>query len=69
MVKKNLNNLNACKSVGPDGVHTRLLKELSSNHLCIPQARLFDNSRAVSELPKEWKQGRISVIFKNCRKL
>ena len=52
-----------CKSVGPDGVHSRLLKELS-NHLCKPLARLFNNSLAVGEQPKEWKQGRISVIFK-----
>ena len=38
-----------------DGVHPRLLKELS-NHLCKPIARLFNNSLAVGELPKEWKQ-------------
>ena len=52
-----------CKSVGPDGVHPRLLKELP-NYLCKPLARLFNNSLAVGELPKEWKQGRISAIFK-----
>ena len=51
-----------CKLVGPDGVHHKLLKVLS-NHLCKPQARLFNNSLAVGELPKEWKQGRISAIF------
>ena len=56
-------NLNVCKSIGPDGVHPRLLNELS-NHLCKPQARLFNNSLTVGELPKEWKQGRISAIFK-----
>ena len=59
LLKKKLDNLNVCKSVGPDGVHPRLLKELS-NHLY----RLFNNSLAVGELPKEWKQGRISAIFK-----
>ena len=51
------------KSVGPDGVHPRLLKELS-NHLYKPLARLFNNSLAMDELPKEWKQGRILAIFK-----
>ena len=51
-----------CKSVGPDGVHPRLLRELS-NHLCKPLAKIFNNSLAVCELPKEWKQGRISAIF------
>ena len=63
MIKTRLDNLNVCKSVGTDGVHPRLLKELS-NHLCKPLARLFNNSLAVGELPKEWKQGRISAIFK-----
>ena len=52
-----------CKSVGPDGVHPGLLKGLSNN-LCKPLARLFNNSLAVGELPKEWKQERISAIFK-----
>ena len=60
---KKLDNLNVHKSVGPDGVHSRLLKELS-NHLYIPLAMLFNNSLAVAELPKEWKQGGISAIFK-----
>ena len=52
-----------CKSVGPDGVNPRLLEELS-NHLCKPLARLFNNSLAVGDLPREWKQGRNSAIFK-----
>ena len=53
IIKEKLDNLNVCK-LGPDGVHPRLLKELS-NHLCKPLARLFNNSLAVGELPKEWK--------------
>ena len=44
MIKKN--NLNVCKSVEPDGVYPRLLKELSNN-LCKLLARLFNNSLAV----------------------
>ena len=55
MIKTKLYNLNVCKSVGLDGVNPRLLKELS-NHLCKPLARLFNNSLAVAELPKEWKR-------------
>ena len=35
-------NLSKCKSVGPDGVYSMLLEELSS-HLCKPLARLFNN--------------------------
>ena len=61
IIKKRLDNLNVCKSVGPDGVHPRLLKELS-NHQCKPLARLFNNSLAVGELPKEWKRKDLSHI-------
>ena len=39
-IKNKLCNLNVCKSIGPDGVHPTLLKELS-NHLCKPLARLL----------------------------
>ena len=52
-----------CNSVGTYGVHPRLLKECYNN-LCIPLARLFNNSLAVVKLPKELKHGRISAIFK-----
>ena len=48
-------------------VFIRLLKELS-NHLCKPLARLFNNSFAMGELPREWKQGRNPAIFKNGNK-
>ena len=60
MIKK-LDNLNVCKSTGPDGVHPRLLKELS-NHLCKPLARLFNNLLAVGELPNKWKRKDLSHI-------
>ena len=62
-IKHKLHNLNVCKSVEPHGFHPRLLKELS-NHLCEPLAKLFNNSLDVGELAEEWKQGRISAIFK-----
>ena len=37
---------------------------MGRDQLCKPLARLYNNSFAVGELPKEWKQGRISAIFK-----
>ena len=46
MVKKKLYNLIVGKSVGPEGVHPRLLKYLP-DHLCIPLATLFKSSLAV----------------------
>ena len=62
-VKQKLDNLNVNKSVGPDGIHPRFLRELS-NELCVPLARLYNMSLEKGELPTEWKKGRISAIFK-----
>ena len=57
-----------CKSVGPDGVHHRLLKGLS-NHLCKPLARLFSNSLALDELPKEWKQPYLRRVIEKTQEI
>ena len=62
-VKQKLDNLNVNKSVGPDGIHPRFLRELS-NELCVPLAILYNMSLEKGELPTEWKKGRISAIFK-----
>ena len=63
MVYDILRNLNVNKSVGPDGIHPKFLKELS-NELYRPLTMLFNNSLVCGELPKEWKQGKISAIYK-----
>ena len=62
-VKEILSGLNSGKSCGPDGIHPRLLQELS-DILCIPLTKLFNKSLSLGKLPSEWKEGRISAIFK-----
>ena len=42
-VKKKLDKLNISKSPGPDGIHSRVLKEVSMS-LCTPLARIFETS-------------------------
>jgi len=63
MVLKTLRKLKISKSSGPDGLHPRFLRELASS-LCIPIAIIFRTSLETMEVPVEWKQARISAIFK-----
>ena len=58
-----LSGLNSGKSCGPDGIHPRLLQELS-DILCISLTKLFNKSLSLGKLPSEWKECRISAILK-----
>ena len=62
-VAKILRETNTNKSVGPDGLHPRMLVELS-DQLAGPVTLLFNKTLMYGTLPKEWKQGYISPIFK-----
>ena len=64
-VKEILSGLNSGISCGPDGIHPRILQELS-DILCTPRTKLFNKSLSLGKLPSEWKEGRISAIFKKC---
>jgi ribonuclease P/MRP protein subunit RPP40 len=63
MVKKKLNNLNVNKSQGPDGIHPRILKELS-NVIAYPLTKLYISSLKNQCLPTDWKISNISAIHK-----
>ena len=60
---KKLERLNVFKSVGPDGIHPRILKE-QCEHLCKPLYKLFNKSLSEGQLPDDWKQAKVSAIFK-----
>ena len=49
-VKKGLDKLNISNSLGPDGIHPRVLKEVSMS-LCTPLARIFETSIKTGLLP------------------
>ena len=63
MVRKELMNLNANKSCGPDELHPRLVKELAEQ-LSGPIAHLFNLRIEQQTLPNDWKQALVSPIFK-----
>ena len=55
--------LKTTKPPGPDGLHPRLLVELT-DELVEPFQKIFTKSLAEGTLPQNWKEGNITPIFK-----
>ena len=66
-VLKKLKQLDPTKSPGPDGFHSRVLKELA-DELAEPLAMIFNKSLEEGSLPDEWKDANVSPIFKKGEK-
>ena len=62
-IKKKLMQLKISKAPGPDHLHPRLLKELNEE-ISLPLEKIFNQSLKQGYLPKIWKVGEISAIFK-----
>ena len=62
-MEKALSSLKICKSPGPDGIHPRLLKELSKE-LSLPLKLLFDLTMIKGKIPKKWKEAEVRPLFK-----
>ena len=67
MIAKKLNKLNVCKSAGPDGIHPRILKELSGV-ITTPLTLIFRKSVESAKIPKSWKTAIITPLFKKGKK-
>ena len=66
-VYKMLKSLNINKSPGPDGIHPRILVELS-DQIAIPLTIIFKNSLRTHTIPCEWKKASITAILKKGNK-
>jgi hypothetical protein len=62
-VCEKLSGLNTSKSSGPDDLHPKTLKELSST-IATPLSIIFNTSARTKTLPEDWKVGHITAIFK-----
>ena len=62
-VRRLLENINANKAHGPDGIHGKLLKNCAAG-LAYPLSLIYKSCYNSGSLPQEWKLGHVVPIFK-----
>ncbi|KFO88738.1 hypothetical protein N320_12279, partial [Buceros rhinoceros silvestris] len=62
-----LRNLNICKSMKPNEIHPRVLRELA-DVVAKPFTMIAEKSWQLGEVPGDWKKGNIAPIFNKGRK-
>ncbi|GAB0195585.1 hypothetical protein GRJ2_002023800 [Grus japonensis] len=68
LVRDLLLHLDAYKSMGPDGIHPRVLRELA-DVIVRPLSIIFQQSWESGEVPVDWKLANVVPIFKKGKKL
>ena len=66
-VEDRLAKLNISKSVGPDNIHPRVLKELKSV-ISLPLSLIFRTSYATGIVPGDWKSANVTAVHKKSDK-
>ncbi|KFP26241.1 RNA-directed DNA polymerase from mobile element jockey, partial [Colius striatus] len=66
-VKDLLAKLNTHKSVDPDGMHPRVLRELA-DVVAKPLSILFEQSWRTGEMPEDWRKANVTPVCKKGRK-
>jgi len=63
VVEARLARLNTSKSVGPDNIHPRVLKELKGA-ISLPLSIIFRTSYATCVIPEDWKSANVTSVHK-----
>jgi len=66
-VRDHLSNLDTHKSMGPDGMHSRVLRELAEV-IAEPLSIIFERSWRTGEVPEDLKKASGTPVFKNFKK-
>ncbi|KAK0674966.1 LIN1 transcriptase, partial [Pygoscelis papua] len=62
-----LRHLDAHKSMGPDGIHPRVLRELAEE-LAKPLSIIYQQSWLTGEVPDDWRLANVTPIYKKGQK-
>ncbi|KFZ53253.1 hypothetical protein N321_11466, partial [Antrostomus carolinensis] len=66
-VRDLLSQLDICKSMGPDGAHPRILRELAEV-LAKPLSIIYQQSWLTGEIPLDWRVANVTPIYKKGRR-
>ncbi|KFV77690.1 RNA-directed DNA polymerase from mobile element jockey, partial [Struthio camelus australis] len=66
-VRDLLSKLDIHKSMGPDGMHPRVLRELA-DVIARPLSIILERSWRSGEVPEEWKKASVTSVFKKGKK-
>ncbi|KFP72635.1 hypothetical protein N311_05764, partial [Apaloderma vittatum] len=66
-VRDPLDNLNIHKSMGPDGMHSRVLRE-QAGVIARPVSIIFVKSWATGDVPEDWRKVNVTPVFKKGKK-
>ncbi|KFV96041.1 RNA-directed DNA polymerase from mobile element jockey, partial [Eurypyga helias] len=66
-IREHLRSLKVHRSMQPDGIHPRVMRELS-DEVAKPLSIIFKKSCQSGEVPTDWKSRNITPIFKKGKK-
>ncbi|GAB0208187.1 mitochondrial enolase superfamily member 1 [Grus japonensis] len=66
-VREHLGKLDTHKSMGPDGMHPRVLRELAGV-IARPLSIIFERSWRTGEVPEDWKKASVTPVFRKGKK-
>ncbi|GAB0180635.1 mitochondrial enolase superfamily member 1 [Grus japonensis] len=66
-VREHLGKLNTHKSMGPDGMHPRVLRDLT-DVIAMPFSIIFERSWKTEEVPEDWRKANVTLVFKKGKK-